>query len=70
MSSKWRTSPFPDSSHITLASEFVAVLDDWGRVPVLEPDVGIVEINEHWHVGGGTVLYRLVVRGTRLGWVD
>lgn len=66
---QWRSSPFPHASQLTLSSEPVAVLDDWGRVPVSEPDVTVVEIDEHWQGVWGSVLNRLVIRTPGLGWV-
>lgn len=69
MRHQWRASPFPHASQLTLPGESVAVLDDWGRVPVSEPDVAVVEVSKHWQGGRGSVLNRLVIRATGPGWV-
>ena len=41
-----RASPFPKTSHVSLASELAAVLGDWHGVPVFEPDVRPGEVHE------------------------
>ena len=65
MRHKQRASPFPDASHFTLASEFIAVLDDGSWVPVSETNVRIVEINKHRQGVLGKGLYWLVIGGAR-----
>lgn len=47
---QWRAGPFPDTSHTTLSGKSVAALGDWDGVPVLEPNVAVVEVTEDWHV--------------------
>lgn len=60
-----RAGPFPDASQSTLAGESVAVLSDWGGVPVFKPNVTIVEVDKHWRGVCGRGFYWLVVRGAR-----
>lgn len=56
------TSPLPDASQFTLTSKMLAIWGDWGRVPVFEPDVAVIEVKEHWHGARGSVLHWLVIR--------
>jgi hypothetical protein len=41
-----RASPFPKTSHVSLAGELAAVLGDWHGVPVFEPYVRPGEVHE------------------------
>ena len=41
-----RARPFPDTSHPSMPRQLVAILSHWDRVPILEANVAILEIDE------------------------
>lgn len=43
---KWRTGPFPDTTHISLTSKFVTMCSNGNWVPMLETNIGVFEIGE------------------------
>ena len=46
MWNKGGASPLPDATHLSLATETVAVGRHWNRVPVLKADVGPIQVEE------------------------
>lgn len=62
---QWRAGPLPDTPQLTMTGKSIAVLDDWGRMPVFEPDVAVGKVKEHWQGALRWWLYRLVIRGPR-----
>lgn len=62
---KFRARPLPDASQLSMTGESVAILDDWGGVPVFEADVAVVELNKHRQRLARRMLYRLVVGSAR-----
>ena len=65
MGGQFRARPLPDAPQLSMPGESVAVLDDWGRVPVFEADVAVVELNKHRQRLARRMLYRLVVGSAR-----
>lgn len=47
-----RASPLPDATHLALATQAVSVCRDGGGMPVLEPNVSPVQVDEEIFIDG------------------